>query len=41
MFQKANLKQSRYFDYRYFTEIQSHEFDFDQLKSIVLSERIN
>lgn len=35
------LKNSRYFDYRYFAEIQSHEPEFDHLKSIVLEEKIN
>ena len=35
------LKNSRYFDYRYFAEIQSHQPEFDHLKSIELEERIN
>lgn len=35
------IKNSRYFDYRYFAEIQSHEPEFDHLKSIELEERIN
>jgi serine/threonine-protein phosphatase 2A regulatory subunit B len=35
------LKNSRYFDYRYFAEIQSHEPEFDHLKSVELCERIN
>lgn len=35
------LKNSRYFDYRYFAEIQSHEPEFDHLKSIELDEKIN
>ena len=35
------LKNSRYFDYRYFSEIQSHEPEFDHLKSIQLEEKIN
>jgi len=36
-----DLKNSRYFDYRYFSEIQSHEPEFDHLKSIELDEKIN
>ena len=35
------LKNSRYFDYRYFTEVQSHDPEFDHLKSIELDEKIN
>jgi serine/threonine-protein phosphatase 2A regulatory subunit B len=35
------LKNSRYFDYKYFAEIQSHEPEFDHLKSIELEEKIN
>lgn len=35
------IKNSRYFDYRYFAEIQSHEPEFDHLKSIELEEKIN
>jgi serine/threonine-protein phosphatase 2A regulatory subunit B len=35
------LKNSRYFDYRYFAEIQSHNPEFDHLKSIELEEKIN
>ena len=35
------LKNSRYFDYRYHAEIQSHEPEFDHLKSIELEEKIN
>ena len=41
IFRYANLKSSRYFDYKYFAEIQSHEPDFDHLKSIELNEKIN
>ena len=41
MFKYIDLKNSRYFDYRYFTEIQSHEPEFDHLKSIELDEKIN
>ena len=41
VFRYNNLKSSRYFDYRYFTEIQSHEPEFDHLKSIELDEKIN
>jgi len=41
VFKYCNLKNSRYFDYRYFTEIQSHEPEFDHLKSIELDEKIN
>ncbi len=32
---------SRYFDYKYMTEIQSHEPEFDCLKSLELDEKIN
>jgi serine/threonine-protein phosphatase 2A regulatory subunit B len=32
---------SRYFDYKYLTEIQSHEPEFDCLKSLELDEKIN
>lgn len=41
IFKYLDLKNSRYFDYRYFTEIQSHEPEFDHLKSIELDEKIN
>ena len=41
MFRYMELKNSRYFDYRYFSEIQSHEPEFDHLKSIELDEKIN
>ena len=41
VFKYNDLKNSRYFDYRYFTEIQSHEPEFDHLKSIELDEKIN
>jgi len=41
VFKYIDLKNSRYFDYRYFTEIQSHEPEFDHLKSIELDEKIN
>lgn len=41
IFKYIDLKNSRYFDYRYFTEIQSHEPEFDHLKSIELDEKIN
>lgn len=40
-FRYMDLKNSRYFDYRYFSEIQSHEPEFDHLKSIELDEKIN
>ena len=41
IFKYNELKNSRYFDFRYFTEIQSHEPEFDHLKSIELDEKIN
>lgn len=41
IFRYTDLKNSRYFDYRYFSEIQSHEPEFDHLKSIELDEKIN
>ena len=41
VFKYNELNNSRYFDYRYFTEIQSHEPEFDHLKSIELDEKIN
>lgn len=41
VFKNVDLKNSRYFDYRYFTEMQSHEPEFDHLKSIELDEKIN
>ena len=41
IFKYNELKNSRYFDYRYFTELQSHEPEFDHLKSIELDEKIN
>lgn len=41
IFKHMELKNSRYFDYRYFSEIQSHETEFDHLKSIELDEKIN
>ena len=41
VFKYHELKNSRYFDYRYFTEIQSHEPEFDHLKSIELDEKVN
>ena len=31
IFKYSELKNSRYFDYRYFTEVQSHEPEFDHL----------
>ncbi len=37
----GTLKNSRYFDYRYLAEIQSHKPEFDHLKSIELEEKIN
>ena len=40
-FRYLDLKNSRYFDYRYFSETQSHEPEFDHLKSIELDEKIN
>lgn len=41
VFKYVDLKNSRYFDYRYFNEMQSHEPEFDHLKSIELDEKIN
>jgi len=41
VFRYTDLRNSRYFDYRYFSEIQSHEPEFDHLKSIELDEKIN
>lgn len=41
IFRYFDLKNSRYFDYRYFAEVQSHEPEFDHLKSIELDEKIN
>lgn len=41
VFRHTDLKSSRYFDYRYFSEFQSHEPVFDHLKSTEVSERIN
>lgn len=41
IFRYAQLKNSRYFDFRYFAEFQSHEPGFDHLKSIEVAERIN
>ena len=41
IFQYRGLKTSRYFDYRYFCEFQSHEPEFDHLKSSEVSESIN
>jgi serine/threonine-protein phosphatase 2A regulatory subunit B len=41
VFRYGALKNSRYFDYRYCTEIQSHEPEFDHLKSIELDEKVN
>ena len=41
VFRYTDLKNSRYFDYRYFSEIQSHEPEFDHLKSLELDEKIN
>ena len=41
VFRYTDLKNSRYFDYRYFSEIQSHEPEFDHLKSLELEEKIN
>ena len=41
VFRFVDLKNSRYFDYRYFSEIQSHEPEFDHLKSLELDEKIN
>lgn len=41
VFKYNDLKNSKYFDYRYYTEIQSHEPEFDHLKSIELDEKIN
>jgi serine/threonine-protein phosphatase 2A regulatory subunit B len=40
IFRYNTLKNSRYFDYRYFTEMQSHELEFDYLKSIEIEEKI-
>jgi serine/threonine-protein phosphatase 2A regulatory subunit B len=41
VFRYTSLKSSRYFDYKYFSEIQSHEPEFDHLKSVELNEKIN
>ena len=41
VFRFVDLRNSRYFDYRYFSEIQSHEPEFDHLKSLELDEKIN
>ncbi len=47
IFKRASLSKpyasqhSRYFDYRYMTEIQSHEPEFDCLKSREINEGIN
>ena len=41
IFKYQTLKNSRYFDFRYFTELQSHELEFDHLKSIEIDEKIN
>ena len=41
VFKFTDLRNSRYFDYRYFSEIQSHEPEFDHLKSLELDEKIN
>ena len=41
VFRYTDLRNSRYFDYRYFSEIQSHEPEFDHLKSLELDEKIN
>jgi hypothetical protein len=41
IFKYQKLPNSRYFDYKYFTEIQSAELEFDQLKSIVKNKEIN
>ena len=41
IFRYADLRSSRYFDYRYCSEIQSHEPEFDHLKSLELDEKIN
>ena len=34
IFRYNELKNSRYFDFRYFVEFQSHEPEFDHLKSL-------
>ena len=41
VFRYTDLRNSRYFDYRYFAEVQSHEPEFDHLKSVELDEKIN
>ena len=41
VFRYTDLRNSRYFDYRYFSEVQSHEPEFDHLKSLELDEKIN
>lgn len=41
IFSYAELKTSRYFDYRYYAEFQSHEPEFDHLKSTEVNESIN
>lgn len=40
VFGHVELKNSRYFDFRYFSEFQSHEPEFDHLKSIEVHESI-
>lgn len=41
MFKYSEINGSRYFDYKYHTEIQAHEPDFDHLKSVEVSEKVN
>jgi serine/threonine-protein phosphatase 2A regulatory subunit B len=41
LFNKNEIKNSRYFDYQYLTEVQAHEMHLDQLRNVILSERIN
>jgi len=41
VFYHTELKNSRYFDYRYYAEFQSHDPEFDHLKSLEVGEKIN
>lgn len=39
--QSSSKSGSKYIDYEYFNEFQSHESEFDELKSIEIEEKIN
>jgi serine/threonine-protein phosphatase 2A regulatory subunit B len=41
IFKYSDVRNSRYFDYKYYAEIQAHEPDFDHLKSVELCEKVN